>query len=90
MPKSLFCNSFEVGHSKEAFCLVFKFQGPDGSIIETAYVTISPPGSKTLIEQLAAEMKDYEQAHGPVEPWKTSETPNSKNSQSSNAEKYRV
>jgi len=90
MPKTLFCNSFEVGHNKEVFCLVFKFQGPDGSIVETAYVTISPPGTKTLIEQLVVEMKDHEKEHGAVEPWKMSGNTDPKTGPSSNANKYRV
>jgi len=89
MTKTLFCNSFEVGHNKEAFCLIFKFQSPDGHIVETTYVAISPSGAKTLIEQLSAEMKDYETEHGQVEPWKTAGNPGS-NSQSDNAEKYRI
>jgi len=72
----LFCNSFEVGHSKEAFCMVFKFQGPDGNIVEVTYVAMSPSGAKTLIEQLAAEMKDHEKEHGQVETWKTTGNPN--------------
>jgi len=84
MPKVLFCNSFEVGHSKEAFCLIFKFQGPNGNTVEATYVAVSPPGTKTLIDQLAAEMKDYEKEHGQVEPWKTEGKPNS-NGQSQNA-----
>jgi len=87
MPKTLFCNSFEVGHNKEAFCLVFKFQSPDGNIVETAYVAMGPPGTKTFIEQLAAEMKDYEKEHGPVEPWKPVKNQNL-NNQSDKA--YRV
>jgi hypothetical protein len=85
----MFCNSFEVGHSKEAVCLIFKFQSPDGNIVETAYVAISPSGVKTLIEQLAAEMKDYEKEHGQVETWKIAGNPDS-NSQSENANKYRI
>jgi len=68
-PETLFCNSFEIGHNKEAFCLIFKFQNPNGEIVKTVYITISPSGAKTLIEQLTAEMKDYEKEHGSVEPW---------------------
>jgi len=89
MPKVLFCNSFEVGHNKEAFCLIFKFQGPNGNTVEATYVAVSPPGTKTLLEQLIAEMNDYEKEHGKVEPWKTAGNPDS-NSQSENANKYRV
>jgi len=89
MPKSLFCNNLEIGHNKEAFCLIFKFQSPDGKIVETAYVTISPSGTKTLIQLVQAEMEAYEKEHGKVEPWKTAENQES-NSQKNNAEKYRV
>jgi len=89
MPKTLFCNSFEIGHSKEAFCLIFKFQSPDGNIVETAYVTISPSGTKTLIQLVQAEMEAYEKEHGKIEPWKTSGNSDS-NSQSESATKYRV
>jgi len=89
MPKTLFCNGFEVGHNKEVFCLIFKFQSPDGNIVETAYVAMTPPGAKTLTQQLEAEMKDYEKENGQVEPWKTSGNPDS-NSKGENAERYRV
>jgi len=88
MPKTLFCNGFEVGHNAEVFCLIFRFQSPNGSIVETAYVVISPSGAKTLEGQLSAEMKDYEQEHGTVEPWKSGVNPNS-NAQGENT-KYRV
>lgn len=88
MPKSLFCNSFEVGNNKEAFCLIFKFQSPNGNTVETAYVAVSPSGTKTLIENLLAEMKDYEQKYGQVETWKVG-NPDS-NSQSEKTNKYRV
>jgi len=84
MPKTLFCNSFEVGHSKEAFCLIFKFQGPNGKSVDATYVAVSPSGTKTLIDQLTAEMKDYEKEHGKVDPWKTEGKPNS-SGQSQNA-----
>jgi len=89
MPRTLFCNNFEVGHNKEAFCLTFKFQSPDGNIVETAYVMIGPSGTKTLIQLVQAEMEAYEKEHGQVKPWKTSEN-SDPNSRSGNAEKYRV
>jgi len=78
MPKSsIFCNGFEVGHSKEAFCILFKFLGPNGDTIEVAYVTISPSGTKTLLAQLAEDMKDYEKEHGQVETWNKAGNSNS-------------
>jgi hypothetical protein len=89
MPKSLFCNSFEVGHNREAFCLIFKFQGPDGNVVETAYVAVSPSGAKTLSEQFIAEMNEYQRRYGNVEAWKTAGNSNP-TSQGENAEKYRV
>jgi len=88
MPKTLFCNGFEVGHSKEAFCLIFKYMSPDGTIVESVYIAISPAGAKTLIEQLVAEMKDYEKEHGQVETWnkagKPNNPPNSQNGRTVN------
>jgi len=88
-PKSLYCNGFEVGHSKEAFCLILKYMSPDGTVVESVYVAISPAGAKTLNEQLAAEMKDYEKEHGQVEPWKVPGNPDSSRRRE-NAENYRV
>jgi len=87
MPKTMFSNGFEVGHTKEAFCLIFKFQNPDGNIVETTYVVISPSGTKTLIQLLQAEMEDYEKEHGQVETWKPTGNP-TPNSQSYNSKKY--
>jgi len=89
MPKTLFANGLEAGHTKEAFIIVFKFLSSDGSIIDIIHLAISPSGTKTLLNILDAEMKDYEREHGQVEPWKQAENTNS-NSLSSNAEKYRV
>jgi len=85
----LYCNSFEVGHSKEAFCLVFKFQSPEGNTVDTVYVTIGPSGTKTLIQLLQAEMEAYQKEYGLVEPWKAVKNPDS-NSQSENTNKFRV
>jgi len=89
MPKTLFANGLEAGHGKEAFCIVFKFLSSDGNVIDKVHVAISPSGTKTLLNLLGDEMKDYEKEHGKVEPWKTAENQDS-NSQKNNAEKYRV
>jgi len=78
MPNIIYCNSFEVSHTKEAFCMIIKFQKPDGSEI-CFYVVTSPQGCKTLLNVLAAEMTEYEKEFGKVEPWnapKNSGNPN--------------
>jgi len=90
MPKTLFCNNFEIGHNKEAFCLIFKFQSPDGNIVESAYVTISPSGTKTFMQLVKAEMEAYEKKHGQVEPWKSAENLDSHSQSNGATEKYRV
>jgi len=82
MPNVIYCNSFEVSSSKEAFCMVFKFQKPDGSGEVSIYVVMSPQGCKTVLNLTAAEMTAYETANGKVEPWnapKNPTTPNNKN-----------
>jgi len=79
MPDTIYCNSFEISHSKEAFCMVFKFQKPDGSGEISLYVVMSPQGCKTILNLTAAEMNAYETEFGKVEPWnapKNSGTPN--------------
>jgi len=68
MPDVMYCNSFEVSHNKEAFCMVFKFQKPDGSEI-SIYVVTSPQGCKTFLNVTTAEMTEYETQYGKVEPW---------------------
>jgi len=88
MPKILFSNSLEVGHNKEVFCLVFKFQSPNGTIVESIYITVSPSGAKTLIELLTAEITQYQKEHGPVEAWKSKNNPNSNNDKENT--EYRV
>lgn len=82
--KTLYCNSFEVSHSKEAFCLILKFESPDG-YTETVYVTLSPAGAKTLVQLVEKEMEDYEKEHGEVESWIT---PNPAPPKPSNAKVY--
>jgi len=89
MPKTLFANGLEAGHGKEAFCIAFKFLSSDGNVIDIVHVAISPSGTKTLLNLLGAEMRDYEREHGQVEPWKQAVNTDS-NSQSNSAEKYRV
>jgi len=54
--KTLYCNSFEVSHSKEAFCLILKFESPNG-YIETVYVITSPNGAKTFLQLMEKEMQ---------------------------------
>lgn len=77
--KVLFCNSFEIGHTKEAFILILRFESPDG-YKETVYVTISPAGAATFNEHLGKEIEQYEKEHGKivVDAWKT-QNPNNSN-----------
>lgn len=80
--KTLFCNSFEIGHTKEAFILILRFESPDG-YKETIYVTISPAGAVVFNEHLGKEIADYEKEHGKVEMgnWKKTQNPNNSNGQ---------
>jgi len=86
--RTIYCNNVEIGHAKEAFCLILRFQGPNGKVVDEVHVAIGPNGAKTLLELLELEMKDYEKEHGTVEPWgKKSGNPTNA-TQTSNAEKY--
>lgn len=82
MGKTLFCNSFEIGHTKEAFILILRFKSPDG-YKETVYVTISPAGATVLNEHLGKEIEDYVKEHGKiaVDVWKKQGNNNSNPSQ---------
>ena len=75
--KVLFCNSFEIGHTKEAFILVFRFESPDG-YKETVYVAISPAGVTVLNETLGKEITEYVKEHGSIaaDVWKTQKNNN--------------
>jgi len=84
--RTIYCNNVEIGHSKEAFCLILRFQGPNRNIVDEVHVAIGPNGTKTLIELLEAEMNDYEQKYGTVEPW--GKQPRTPTNQNSNSEKY--
>ena len=85
--KTLFCNSFEIGHTKEAFILILRFESPDG-YKETVYVTISPAGATVLDEHLGKELEEYVKEHGKIDlgTWKTSNTNNGSTAQ--DAPKY--
>jgi len=69
MPKVLFCNSFDITHMKEAVCLTFKFEAPDGNT-ETIYIITSPEGAKTLNKVLTDVMNDFEKKYGKLKVWK--------------------
>jgi hypothetical protein len=71
MPKTLYCNSFEVSRSKEAFILIFRFESPDG-YSETVYIILNPSGVAILKEMLTKEIEAYIKEHGelPVGNWK--------------------
>jgi hypothetical protein len=65
MPKTLYCNSFEVSRSREAFVLTFRFESPDG-YKETYYVTLSPSGVVALQELLTKEVEAYTKDYGNI------------------------
>jgi len=81
MPDVIYCNSFEVSHNKEAFCMIFKFQKPDGGGEISIYVVVSPQGCKTILNLTTEEMTAYETQYGKVEAWNVPKNtgPNSKN-----------
>jgi len=64
--KSIFCNSFEIGHTKEAVFLILRFESPDG-YKESVYVTISPAGASVFGEHLRKELEDYVKEFGKIE-----------------------
>jgi hypothetical protein len=74
--KVLPANAVEVSHNKEAFCLVFRFQAPDGHQ-EAVYISISPAGAQTTVDLMSKEIQDYEKETGqavtawPVNPTQT-------------------
>jgi len=82
----LYCNSFEVSHNKEVFCLILKFQKPDGGEIPI-YVVINPQGCKTLLNGLTEQMTSYESENGKVEAWTAGKTGDS-NGKKSEASLY--
>ena len=63
--KALFCNSFEVSHTKEVFILILRFESPDG-YKETVYVTISPAGTAFLKEALDKGLTEYVEKFGKI------------------------
>jgi len=65
MPKVIYCNSFEVAHSKEAVVLMFKFESPDG-FKDATYVIISPQGAVVLKESLESQLEEYVKEHGDI------------------------
>jgi hypothetical protein len=69
--KVLAANAVEVSHNREAFCLVFRFQSPDGHQ-EAVYISISPAGAQTTVDLTSKELQDYEKETGQaVTPWPT-------------------
>lgn len=66
MPKVLPCNAFEIGHTKETFTLILRYESPDGHK-ETVYVVISPAGATILNEHLGKELQEYEKENGKIE-----------------------
>jgi len=82
MPKILPSNAVEVSHNKETFCLIFRFQSPDGHV-EAVYIVISPAGAKTTADLLGKEIQEYEKQAGTITPW-TVQNHNSTDSTSQN------
>ena len=80
LAKTLFCNSLEVGHTKEAFILILRFESPDG-YREAVYVSISPAGATVLNEHLGKELEEYVKKHGQIEmgTWKRTTNTNNGN-----------
>jgi len=76
MVETLPCNSYEVTNTKEAFCFLFKFTGPDGAE-KKVYVVMSPAGAKTLAEMTTKGVTEYEGKYGTinVESWKSKADP---------------
>jgi hypothetical protein len=74
--KVLLANAVEVSHNKETFCLIFRFQSPDGQV-ETVYIVLTPPGGKTAADLLGREIQLYEKEAGAITPWTTQKTNNS-------------
>jgi len=75
LAKTLFCNSFEIGHTKEAVILILRFESPDG-YKDTVYVTISPAGATVFNEHLRKELDDYVKEFGNIDmgAWKKLQT----------------
>jgi hypothetical protein len=67
-PKVLPANGIEVSHNKDGFCLIFRFQTPDG-LQEAVYIAISPAGAKTALEMLGKDIQVYEKEAGPITAW---------------------
>jgi len=76
MSKVIYCNSFEVSHSREAVVLTFRFEAPDGHI-ETNYVVISPQGAVVLKDSLETQLSEYVKKYGNIVMgnWKKEEAP---------------
>jgi len=87
MSKVIYCNSFEVSHSREAVVLTFRFEAPDGNV-ETAYVVISPQGAVVLKDSLESQLTEYVKKYGSIEmgDWKKENPKNCNNN--NNHEKY--
>jgi len=82
LAKTLFCNSFEIGHTKEVIILIFRFESPDG-YKESIYVCISPAGATVLNEHLGKELEEYVKEHGKIDlgTWKKTTNPNGNTAQ---------
>jgi len=63
--KSIYCNSVEVSHTREAFLLIFRFVAPDGKE-ESIYITISPSGAVAVHDILEKEIESYIKNYGNI------------------------
>lgn len=76
MPKVVLpANVVEVSHNKEAFCIIFRFQSPDGHQ-EAVYISISPAGARTTQNLISKEIEAFErETRQAVTPWETPSIP---------------
>jgi hypothetical protein len=70
--KTLYCNSLEVSHTREAFLLILRFIAPDQRE-ESVYIAISPSGAVVLHDLLGREVESYIKDFGNIVAgdWKT-------------------
>jgi len=70
--KTLYCNSLEVSHTREAFLLILRFIAPDQRE-ESVYIAISPSGAVVLHDVLGREVESYIKDFGNIVAgdWKT-------------------
>lgn len=74
MTRVLYCNSFEISHTQEAFQIIFVFKASDGKT-EAYYIVMPPSGVATLYEALSKEIGEYTKRFGGIaEKWTTTDS----------------